>query len=84
MSFELPDPPRDEDAATRSPETSGRDASSAAQIQRDYPRRLKRLILAWKFREWPWRIPAQVVHTVGMRRPPEHVFEAFRRLHGIE
>ena len=32
MSFELPDPPRDEDAATRSPETSGRDASSAATV----------------------------------------------------
>ena len=33
-------------------------------------------------RTWPWKIPREVV-LIGTKRPPEHVFEFFRRLHGI-
>lgn len=58
--------------------------SAARKPQRDYPRWLKRLLLARELHEWPWRIPAEVVRSVGMRRPPEHVFKFFRRLHGID
>lgn len=36
----------------------------------------------WWTREWPWRVPREVVY-IGTKRPPEHVFEFFRRLHGV-
>lgn len=58
--------------------------SAAPAAPRDYPRWYKRLRLAVQLREWPWRIPAEVVRGVGMRRPPERVFAFFRRLHGLD
>lgn len=33
-------------------------------------------------RTWPWRVPAAVV-LIGRKRPPEHVFEEFRRIHRL-
>lgn len=43
-----------------------------------------RLVFARELRLAPWRVPRQVVERVSLDRPPEHVFEFFRRLHGIE
>ena len=42
-----------------------------------------RLRLAWAVRIWPWRVPSHA-KRIGIKRPPEHVFEAFRRLHSID
>ncbi len=44
------------------------------------PWKLRRLYFARKFGE----MPPDSVRLVGCRRPPEHVFEAFRRIHGID
>lgn len=41
---------------------------------------LRRLYLAAQTRSWP----PDSARLIAFRRPPEHVFEAFRRLHGIE
>ena len=82
----MPDQPAQKAARRRgavsvSGETPGRRPCRPA---RDYPRSYKRLHLALSCREWPWRIPREVVELVGMRRPPEHVFDFFRRLHGLD
>jgi hypothetical protein len=42
-----------------------------------------RIVFGRATRTWPWNVPWQVVF-IGRQRPPEHVFEAFRRLHGID
>jgi hypothetical protein len=42
-----------------------------------------RCYFGWQTRTWPWRVPWQVA-LIGRKRPPEHVFEAFRRLHGVD
>jgi hypothetical protein len=42
-----------------------------------------RIIFGWRVREWPWRVPREVAR-IGSKHPPEHVFEAFRRIHDVE
>lgn len=42
-----------------------------------------RIRFGWATRTWPWNVPAEV-RLIGTTRPPEHVFEAFRRLHDVE
>jgi hypothetical protein len=43
---------------------------------------MKRLRLARELRIAPWRVPSAVVRGVSFKRPPDHVFEFFRKLHG--
>lgn len=47
-------------------------------------RQFRRLRLAIAYREWPRNVPWYVVDGIQTKRPPEHVLEAFRKLHGIE
>jgi hypothetical protein len=42
-----------------------------------------RLRWARRLHVWPWQVPWQVV-LIGEERPPERVFEYFRRLHGLD
>lgn len=48
-----------------------------------WPWWMRRLLFAWAFREWPWRIPDEC-RLIGLDRPPENVFRYFRQLHGID
>lgn len=43
------------------------------------PWRLRRLAFAWQLRQKPSSIPDEAA-LIGLRRPPEHVFEYFRKL----
>ena len=44
---------------------------------------LRRVYLAARAREWPWNVPDDC-RIIGFRRPPQHVFDYFRRLHGLD
>ena len=41
---------------------------------------LRRLVLAVQLRSWP---PSSA-RNIDLRRPPKHVFDYFRRLHGLD
>lgn len=40
---------------------------------------LRRLVFAWRFKEWPWRIP-NGARYLRCRRPPREAFERGREL----
>lgn len=92
MSFELPDPRRDEDAANICPRFASSDTQIAAWVAklRDFavaPRDGGKLAL-YLTREEARSLLALIElvprFLIGTERPPEKVFEAFRRLHGID
>lgn len=44
----------------------------------------KRLRMAWAMKVAPWTISVEAVYLISLKRPPEYVFEYFRKLHGID